>query len=63
MGRQLTASSSSADSAVAGVVGVATDVSNTGVQNSVLGEVVAVHVLDSPEASSCYGSLLSAFRD
>jgi hypothetical protein len=63
MGMKLTASSASADSAVAGILGVATNVSDTGVQDSILGEVVAVHVLDSPETSSCYCGLLSALRN
>lgn len=59
----LTSSPSGADSAVAGVVGVATNVADSGVQHGVLGEVVAVHVLDAPEAACCYCRLLGAFGD
>jgi hypothetical protein len=39
------------------------NVADAGVQHGVLGEVVAVHVLDSPEAASCYCGLLSTLGD
>ena len=53
-----TSCSSGAYSAVAGVVGVAADVTDSGVQDGILGEMVAVHVLDTPEAASCDCGLL-----
>lgn len=57
------ASLASANGAVAGVLSVATNVADSGVQHGVLGEVVAVHVLNTPEATCCYCGLLSTFRD
>lgn len=59
---KLTSCSSGAYSAVAGVVGVAADVTDSGVQDGILGEMVAVHVLDTPEAASCDRGLLSTLR-
>lgn len=60
---RLTSGATRADSSVRRVGGVATNVSNARIKHGVLGEMVAVHVLDTPEAPGSNCSLLHALRD
>lgn len=54
---------SAADGAVAGVLSVAADVPDFCVDHGVAREVVAVQVLDAPEATRCDSRPLSTFGD
>lgn len=60
---KLTSSVAGANSAVTGILCVAANVADSGVQDGVLGEVVAVHVFDAPEASGRDGGPFGAFGD
>lgn len=61
--KALTSCSTRAHGAVAGVVGVAADVADAGVQQALVAKVFAVHVLDAPEAAGGERALLRALRD
>lgn len=60
---QLTSSTTRAHGAVAGALCVAADVADAGVQQALAAKVLAVHVLDAPEASGGQGALLRAVGD
>jgi len=60
-GETLTSSATAADGVVGWVLRVSANVADARIENLVLSEVVAVHVLDSPEASGGQGGLLRAF--
>lgn len=61
--KTLTASGSRAHGAVAGALGVAADVADAGVEQALVAEIFAVHVLDAPEAAGGDCALLRAFGD
>jgi hypothetical protein len=61
MGGRLTACSSRAYGAVAGVVRVASDVADAGIEEALVLEVFAIHVFDTPEAAGGDGGFLGPF--
>ena len=62
-GWQRTSRPPRAHSAIAGITRVATDVADPCIQQSLTAEVLAEEVLDAPEASCCYGTLLGVWRE
>lgn len=59
----LTASTSTTDSSIARIVGIATNISYSCIVKALSTKLVAVAVLDAPKAASCQGTLCSAFRN
>lgn len=61
--KELTASLAAAHGAIRRVLEVTSDIANLRVDQSLVGEVLAVEMFSAPEATSCNSATLSTFGD